>query len=301
MPTTSSANTSAGHTTSLARATNTPIHDEFADSPAISREAFGPLAREIQAVKDLRNARNELPPFAFTGYERELAQATPISALGLSQQTLDRCQQQYVLHFVAGGRIVSVSEGIDSYKTLAGIPRFQLREHGFTDSEVAEIEKKVNAFGLEMTENFPDNLASHVEITTLTEVRGGFWTYERGMNHDHPETKALVAEDIAFIPGVSAESVAWLKQILVKEESGRVRHLSSIGDLIQIVPLFPDDWTGFSIPAVTNYLLQFDLNLNFDVDSDDADGVLNLTKISAVSYSEGISVDMAKLMQEKLS
>jgi hypothetical protein len=255
------------------------------------------LSLEIQEVKDLRNSRNALPSnMRSESAINRVAQGTAISELGLAQGTLERLQSQLIAHY-DNGRITQVREGIDTIEVLAAVPKCQLRIFDFSDSEILRIEKRLSRLGLTMTEEHP-NHNDFPQLIDESDLRTGFCNYNPVMDHSNAATKAIVKEDIAFIPGISAESVALLKRIpLVEDGSDQVRNLKTIGELIQLNPSFPEGWSGFNLVGVTNYLLKFDLTLGFEL-SDEVSAIWGQPKVFPIAFHGDYgAVDMKKLIE----
>ena len=249
------------------------------------------MAIEINEVKRLRNERNELPvafPIKQTNQEVD---GTPITELGLTQATLRKCQSQLVaFRDWRRNRFTSVGQGIATIEQLASIPTTELRTENYVDREIRDIEKNLARFMSNPRSELVGNQKStsiHTILLNSTDLIGGFTSLYGHTIINSPATKAVLKEDIAFLPGISAESVVWLKRIpLLDRESGTVRNLSTVADLVQIVVAFPDNWVGFNALQVNNYLLTFGLTLGITFNKNE-DEAFEINEVQPITPHEG--------------
>lgn len=271
------------------------------------RETLRELAKEfrfsleLNEVKQLRNERNELPFASPTRSAKAEIDGTPIHELGLKKATLEKCQSQvFGLYDERLGRYTSLGQGIETVEQLARISISDLKSNDFSDAEIKDIERNLGWLGFAIGEPSDDQespdtykfpLRRHDLFSDLNDMRDKAVIIS-------PETQNVLRDDVALLPGISAETVTWLKRVAIQEtDSGLVRNLRTIGDLVQLIVKLPQDWVGFDAVQANNYLLKFGLCLGADFSERTAEklGISRVVPVAAEKNSVPI-VDLENLM-----
>jgi hypothetical protein len=247
---------------------------------------------EINEVKEIRAERNSLP-VASPVRQPEL-DGTPITALGLKPETLEVCKAQPVFFFKGAPaedkyRVARVERGIDTIEILSQIPRDELIEFGFSQEAIRDIEKQLRKHGYTLKDTYDADGEPSASIgipLRLDDLAVGFEIDDYRAIQPTGPAIAVLKEDIALVPGMSAETVAWLKRIPIHDSiTDRVRHVQTVSDLVQLQLKLPRDWVGFDGIQVNNFLLSFNLQMGMTID-DATSQAFHIPAVHPVGYTD---------------